>query len=336
MDFPWEDAARRAGQLAPAGPVDSREVLEEQVRALRQAAAHAPALVGDITGLDAAAQAAAAFPVYVVDRPGWSRANAQLLATLAVQAPAVEGMLASHMAAQEAGALLAALSTRVLGQFDPYGHPGRLLLVAPNIMSVQRRLNLDPEDFRLWVCLHELTHGLQFAAAPWLAGHLLERIQAITVALAAEESAGNRINMAVRALTDLARGQSAASGMLRAVLTPEELQELERITAIMSLLEGHADVVMDAVDRAHIPSVPRIRATFERHREGAGLLDRLLRRLTGLSEKLLQYREGAVFVRAVVDRAGHAGLNAVWDSPENLPTPKEIQEPQLWLDRVGP
>ncbi|MCW2757478.1 MAG: coenzyme biosynthesis-associated protein, partial [Nocardioidaceae bacterium] len=105
-------------------------------------------------------------------------------------------------------------------------------------------------------------------------------------------------------------------------------------TGVMSLLEGHADVVMDGVGPEVIPSVDQIRAKFTERRKGVGTLDRLVRRLLGLDQKMAQYRDGAVFVRAAVDKVGMDGFNAVWAGPENLPTKSEILDPASWLARV--
>lgn len=222
----------------------------------------------------------------------------------------------------------------MLGQFDPYLSRGRLLLVAPNIVQVERQLDLDVMDFRLWVCLHEQTHAVQFAAAPWLSAHLRGRIATVAAGLEDQEAGPVRVKNAVRAITDLVRGKDGAVGVLSALLTPEESHHLDHIIAVMSLLEGHADVVMDTVGPSRIPSVRRIRASFERRRDGVGPADLLLRRLTGMDDKLAQYREGAAFVRAVVDKVGHQGLNAVWAGSDNLPVPDEIPHPERWVKRI--
>ncbi|MDO5494655.1 MAG: zinc-dependent metalloprotease [bacterium] len=332
--LPWEISARRAGQLAPAGPSGTRASLRGVVASLRRAAASAPELVAGITGLHHAARIAASYPVYVVDRARWSEANAELFATIAQPALALENRLQARLAAEETGALLSVLSTRVLGQFDPYMSDGRLLLVAPNVVQIERQLDLDVMDFRLWVCLHEQTHAVQFAAAPWLSEHLLGRIQAVTSSIGNVDSGPSRVKSAVGAITDLVRGKDGAGSLLDALLTEEEREEMDALVAIMSLLEGHADVVMDEVGPARIPSVRRIRAAFERRRDGVGLLDTVVRRVTGMSEKLNQYRDGAAFVRGVVGQVGHEGLNAVWAAPENLPQPDEIHQPGRWVTRV--
>ena len=123
-------------------------------------------------------------------------------------------------------------------------------------------------------------------------------------------------------------------GLADVFATPEQKRRMAEITAVMSLLEGHADVVMDEVGPAHIPSVATIRARFDERRKGAGTLDRFLRRLMGLEAKMRQYRDGAAFVRAVQDTVGIDGFNAVWTSPETLPTPLEITDPTTWVRRV--
>ncbi|WP_372736375.1 zinc-dependent metalloprotease, partial [Nocardioides sp.] len=109
---------------------------------------------------------------------------------------------------------------------------------------------------------------------------------------------------------------------------------IERLTGVMSLLEGHADVVMDGVGPSVIPSVEAIRGKFNKRRSGVGVLDKVLRRLLGLDAKMAQYRDGAAFVRHVVDSAGMDGFNVVWERPEHLPTKAEITDPNAWMTRV--
>jgi putative hydrolase len=109
---------------------------------------------------------------------------------------------------------------------------------------------------------------------------------------------------------------------------------MDRITAVMSLLEGHADVVMDAVGPLVIPSLTAIRSKFDRRRRGKRGPDRIARRLMGMEAKTAQYVDGAGFVRDVIDRAGHDGVAAAFAAEANLPTPAEIADPAAWVARV--
>ncbi len=330
----WDVAARRAGQIAPAGPTASRVVLRGVVESLRRAAERAPAMVGEITGLHAAVATAAAAPVYVVDRARWSEANIAIFRGLLDESLPETTASSGRVATEELGLLLALLSSRVLGQFDPFSARGRLLLVAPNIVAVERDLDLDVMDFRLWVCLHEQTHAVQFAAAPWLADHIAGRIAGMARRLADPGSGPERLRIALDALIDVLRHRSTGASLLHALLSEDEQRELDAVIAVMSLLEGHADVVMDAVGPARLPSVRRIRASFEARRDGAGPFDLVVRRILGMDAKIAQYRNGAVFVRGVLAKVGHPGLNAVWADPANLPTQEEIAHPDRWVARV--
>lgn len=332
-ELDWGVAARRAGQLSPAGPPGTRVQLRGVVESLRRSARRAPALVGEITGLEDATRTAAALPVYVVDRPRWSEANTQIFRTLLADGLGEGTRSSARVAAEEMGLLLALLSSRVLGQFDPFSAEPRLLLVAPNIVAIERELDLDVMDFRLWVCLHEQTHAVQFSAAPWLAGHLAEHIGALGASLQ-EEGGSERLRTTLTAVTDVVRHRQAGADLLRALLSEDEQRELDRVIAVMSLLEGHADVVMDAVGPARLPSVRRIRATFEKRRDGAGPFDLVVRRILGMDAKIAQYRNGAAFVRGVLAEVGHEGLNAVWAEPANLPGQEEIEHPDRWVRRV--
>lgn len=332
----WDFAVTVGSKVAGPGPEVSAEEAAAAVLELREGAARSTPLVREFTGLHAAAATA---PVLVVDRAGWLRANADGFAT--ILAPIVDKLtekkgppsaiaeaIGSRVTGAEVGLMLGFLGSKVLGQFDPFFAPhGRLLLVAPNIVHVERELSADPTDFRLWVCLHEETHRVQFTANPWLGDHLLAQMHAVADTI--EPSA---------LFDGLRRGaESIRSGngsVLDLVSSPEQKEILDRVTGVMSLLEGHADVVMDGVGPSVIPSVADIRKKFNQRRKGAGSLDKLLRRLLGLDAKMAQYRDGAVFVRHVVDKVGMEEFNAVWTGPETLPSKAEITDPDAWVARV--
>lgn len=335
----WTLAVSVGSRLAGEGPEIGRSEAQAVVQELRDGANRSTGLVRDFTGLVAADRTA---PILVVDRAGWVQANADGFAT--VLAPVVDKLtsgpkaptglarsVGSRITGVEVGALLGFMAGKVLGQFDPFHAPaGRLLLVAPNIVHVERELDVDPHDFRLWVCLHEETHRVQFTAVPWMADHLLGEMHAIADSL---EPAG-MLEDGVGRIAQALKGGKDGGSLVDAMSTPEQKEIIDRVTGVMSLLEGHADVVMDGVGPSVIPSVASIRKRFNKRRKGVGVLDRFLRRALGLDAKMAQYRDGAKFVRAVVDKAGMDEFNAVWAGPENLPSKAEIADPQAWISRV--
>ncbi|WP_078883469.1 zinc-dependent metalloprotease [Streptomyces albidoflavus] len=379
----WKLAVTTASRLARPGPEISREEAREVVAELRGHAVAAEEHVRAFTGM--ATASGHDTPVLVVDRPGWIEANVagfrSLLKPLMTKMRArrgngpggmIAGAVGGKVTGVELGVLLSFLSSRVLGQYETFapatrelpGAPdggGRLLLVAPNIVHVERELGVDPHDFRLWVCLHEETHRTQFTAVPWLRDHLEAEIQAFLAET--DVDAGTlleRLSDAVQAFTGGRRGETAEPGatdtatdtatesgahaperdtdgrsLVDLVQTPAQREILARVTAVMSLLEGHADYVMDGVGPQIVPSVVEIREKFQRRRAaGANRLDQILRRLLGLDAKLRQYRDGERFVRAVVEEVGMEGFNRVWTSPNTLPTAAEITHPGEWIARV--
>jgi coenzyme F420 biosynthesis associated uncharacterized protein len=334
----WDLAVSIGSRIAGEGPTITREEAAAVVAELRAGADRSTGLVREFTGLVADDRTA---PVLVVDRPGWVQANADGFAT--ILGPVLEKLAAkkgtpsgltlavgSRVTGAEVGALLGFLAGKVLGQFDPFFDPsGRLLLVAPNIVHVERELGANPTDFRLWVCLHEETHRVQFTAVPWMREHLFGEMQALASSL----EPTNLLDDGFKRLTEALKGGGGPS-LIEALGTPEQRAIIERVTGVMSLLEGHADVVMDGVGPRVIPTVAEIRRSFDQRRKGVGTLDRVLRRLLGLDAKMAQYRDGAAFVRHVVGKVGMAEFNAVWDRPENLPSKTEISEPSAWVSRV--
>ena len=332
----WDFAVTVGSRLAGPGPTVATNEALAAVAELREGAERSTPLVREFTGLGTEAGTA---PVLVVDRGGWIQANAdgfsKILAPIVRklvekkgEPGAVAGAIGSRVTGAEVGLMLGFLGTKVLGQFDPFHDPhGRLLLVAPNIVHTEREIGADPTDFRLWVCLHEETHRVQFTANPWLGEHLLDQMNAVAGTI--EPSA---------LIDGLRRGaeaiRSGNGSVLDLVSTPEQKEILDRVTGVMSLLEGHADVVMDGVGPTVIPSVAQIRKKFNQRRQGVGTLDKLLRRLLGLDAKMAQYRDGAAFVRHVVDKVGMDDFNVVWSGPDTLPSKAEIIDPDAWITRV--
>jgi coenzyme F420 biosynthesis associated uncharacterized protein len=211
-----------------------------------------------------------------------------------------------------------------------------LLLIAPNLVTAERQLRVDPHDFRLWVCLHEVTHRVQFTAVPWLRQHMLDEIAALGAAIDTDPAElRRRVTGAVGELVKVVRGQGDGAGVLSVLATPEQRVVLERVTAFMSLVEGHAEYVMNAVPASVIPSQKVIEGRFATRRRGGGNpLDRLLRRLLGMEAKTRQYVDGSAFVRSVVERIGVRDFNAIWTSAQTLPSKAEIADPARWIARV--
>jgi len=343
----WDLAVNAAARMAGQGPQISRTEADEVVAELRAGAARSTPLVSDYTGLVADADTA---PVLVVDRRGWIVANADGFAH--VIGPVVERIqekrgapvgglteaVGSRVTGLEVGTLLGFLAGKVLGQFDPFheapGEAGRLLLVAPNIVHAEREIEADPSDFRLWVCLHEETHRVQFTAVPWMRGHLQAQVDTLVEGVDVDPAkVAAMLGDALKRVGDLVSGHGETS-LIDLFATPAQREVIDRVTGVMSLLEGHADVVMDGVGPEVIPSVDEIRRRFNKRRKGVGSLDRVARRLLGLDAKMAQYRDGAHFVRTVVKRVGMDGFNKVWVEPANLPSKAEIEDPKAWLRRV--
>ncbi|MFT3876757.1 MAG: zinc-dependent metalloprotease [Propioniciclava sp.] len=312
--------------VIPPGPVLTPAEAAEVVAGLRAAALASVRPVAEVTGLGAIADG----PMRVVDRRDWLRANVEMTLTMLAEAgdgpdtpPATAWQRAeAHANGAQLGGLFAALGTRILGQYLPFAAEPSLLLVAPNVAQVERVLGVRPADFRLWVCLHEQTHRLQFARAPWLRGHLIGEMSLLLADddHAEAEARPERRKERPRSLLDLAA-------------TPEQQRVIGRVGAAMSLLEGYADDMMDRVGPAVVPTVDSIRARFERRRHRGGWVA-VLNRLMSMDLKLAQYRDGARFCRAVIDRVGVDGLNVVYDAPAHLPSPQEIADPARWMARV--
>lgn len=319
--------------------------------ALQGTADQAAGLVSRYTGLEPVAGALP--PAEAVDRPAWIEANLRsfrtLLHPLAERAaarlpsgplqPAVRSG-AGLLLGVEVGVLLGYLSQRVLGQFDLVlvepESPTRLLFVTPNLDEVRAQLGADREELLTWVALHEVTHALQFTGVRWLREHMAGLVHELTDSLDVKVDASRLLR--IPSSEDL-RAMAAAvreGSLLSLVTTPTQRGVIDRIQATMAVIEGYAEHVMDAVGRELLPSLPELRAGFDRRRRSQSAAARVLNRLLGLDLKLRQYLQGKAFCDAVAREGGIDALNAVWDGPGALPTLAELDAPGAWLRRVRP
>ncbi|WP_343232872.1 MULTISPECIES: zinc-dependent metalloprotease [unclassified Tsukamurella] len=352
----WGLAAATGRRLSRPGPPTTAYTRDRAAEQLLEFAAAAETHVRDVTGL---AFGAPTRPARVVDRPEWISAAAASMETMlgsADPAPAKRpsGVLdrvsalgtkvGEGAAGVQAGLLLAFLSGAILGQFDPFARAadeqeGELLLVAPNVIGVERALDLVPSDFRMWVCLHEVTHRVQFAATGWLAGYMKENVDALTAS--APESTAEVLERIVAGLRhdpddDAARRQPGMLGALQLLQGPEQFAATSNLLMLGTLLEGHADHVMDAVGPSVVPTVAEIRTAFDRRRERPqNPVRRVLRALLGMDAKIAQYVRGKAFVDAVVSEVGMERFNRVWTSPETLPRPADLDDPSAWIARTA-
>lgn len=339
----WDFAKATGRRLVNPGPKVTPTEAGQIVAELRQVAESAKEPIATTSRLHSPHDAP---PVLIVDRPGWMDANIESMQSLV--APVIEKVTAGarrhepsavtaiggKITGAETGAVMSFLASKILGQYDlaPQGVP-RLLLVAPNIVQTERELEVDSHDFRLWVAMHEETHRVQFTAVPWLRDHMVTRTRELTVEIAPTPAElASRLQEIARRVPEAF--QPGSQGLAEVFLTPEQRTKVDQITAVMSLLEGHADVMMDEVGPQVIASVAHIRKKFNERRAGISGLDRIIRRVLGLEAKMRQYSDGAGFVRGVIDKVGLDDFNAVWTSPETLPTPSEIGSPQAWVRRV--
>ncbi|WP_341514497.1 zinc-dependent metalloprotease [Rhodococcus qingshengii] len=335
----WSLAAKAGIKLARGGPAMSRYTAETATAELAEASERAELPVREVTGLADGLPVPAAD---VLDRAGWITAASRSMAHLTGADPDGSGnLIVGKPAGLQAGAMLAYLSSAILGQYDPFtGEHGTLLLVTPNIVSVERSLRLNPSDFRLWVCLHEVTHRVQFSSSPWLAEYMKESVE--TLGATVDESMTDVVGRLAAELRsrkepDSSDGATAGGiiGLLRASQAEPQRDALDRMLVLGTLLEGHADHVMDAVGPAVVPSVATIRAAFDKRRQRkSNPVQRIIKMLLGMDAKMAQYVRGKAFVDAVVLKVGMEQFNTIWAGPETLPLLDEIDNPDAWVKRV--
>ena len=338
----WSLAATVGKRLVRPGPKVTEYTLDAAQAELADAAVRAEGPVREVTGLADGLRVPSAL---VVDRRGWVDAASQSMRSMLDGDDDGEsgGGLSGKVGGLQAGGLLAFLAGAILGQYDPFtpsgsdasepSNPGVLMLVTPNIIAVERSLRVVPSDFRLWVCLHEVTHRVQFSANPWLRQYMLDNIAVLT------SDAGESVTDVVARINSAVRGgakrEKGVIGVMQMLQTPEQYEAFTRMMMLGTLLEGHADHVMDAVGPAQVPTVEQIRASFDKRRTAPrNPVQRIIRALIGMDAKLAQYIRGKAFVDEVVGTVGMERFNTIWTDAETLPRPDEIDEPSRWIARV--
>jgi coenzyme F420 biosynthesis associated uncharacterized protein len=289
----------------------------------------------------------------VVDRAGWVRANTATFATLIGKLeaelldqiiPTGGGITKATMAlanrwitTRQLAILLGFMGGRVLGQYDiallsAETTPGRLLFVEENIRQTARTLSLPLGGFRTWIALHETTHAFEFEAHPWLRPYLASRLERQLALFSGDAREMGR--EALRGLGRSLRGEADGGHWMERLMGDEQRRLFRETQAVMSLLEGFSDYVMDEVGRDLVPDVERISARFHERRARRTPFERSMLRLTGLDLKLEQYKRGERFVRAIAEAGGRPALNRLWEGPETLPRDDEIEAPTRWVARV--
>ncbi len=341
----WNMAERVARVLTGTGP--QWDGSEEELRLESERAAH---LVRRYTGLKPKGGVP---PAELVDRAQWAEVNLETFRHLStrVEAHLEERMESSNSRSglqrtivgaatgAEIGLAVGYLSQRVIGQYDialigPTRAP-RLLFVGPNLSAARSRLDVDRDLFLRWIALHETTHAVHFAAVPWLREHIGGIAEELFEKAAIEVKPGELLGKLARTNPrELIR--SATNGELATLLWPEPQRLLvDKLTATMTLVEGYAEHVMDAVGDQLDPGYTHLRRALDRDRERRGLLDSIVSKVLGLDMKLAQYRRGKAFADEVVRAHGIRTLNRAWSEPEALPRPDELDTPEEWVVRVG-
>ena len=340
-ELPWPFAGRVAGLIAGEYELAGSYHFEHLADTLPAVVARASEMVVEATGLELPG----APDVAVVSRREWVERNiGGYTAMVGDSLPAVptDEMTTSiavsrRVVVTEVGALLGFLSKRVLGQYELVlpsdDDADSIAFVGGNILSMERTNQFSPVDFRMWIALHEAAHRAQFVGVPWMRDYFRGLIREMIEHAKINEGRLKRMYTTVR---DARRTSSAIldeRGLMGFVASPAQSLTLDRVQALMSLLEGHGHFVMDRIGERVLTSQGRMSAILKNRRNDPKV--EALFRLTGIEMKMKQYAEGEAFI-AEVEKIAHLSLiDLAWESPDALPTLEEIRNPVAWVRRVG-
>lgn len=355
----WSLATRVARRFSRRDAFADSYLLGSLARDFGDVTEEAEGLVAEFTGLHAPGRATAA----VLDRGAWIDANVASMQRML--APFI-GRVGERMARSpiaplgrvaagaEMGVLLGYLSQRVLGQYDllvPAGDdtaagadgtdigtapsptlPDAVYYVGVNVLALEKRFAFRPRDFRRWIAIHEVTHRAQFTGVPWMREYFLGLVSESLGMLDADP---RRLMTAIgRAVEAIREGRNPLDdgGLLGLVASDDQRASLTKVQALMSLLEGHGNAVMNHLGMQHVEGVDRMARVLQARRQARGISGQF-QKLLGFEMKMRQYEVGERFVAEIERAAGLRAIDAVWTSPEFLPTLEELQQPLAWLER---
>jgi len=341
----WALAARVARRVAGRDPLADSYLAASLDADFQAVTVEAERLVADFTGLRASGHATAA----VLDRAAWVDANVtsmrRLLQPLTDRiaprmAKSALAPVGRSVAATELGLLLGWFAQRVLGQYDLLvpdddgNVPDAVYYVGANVLSLEKRFAFRPRDFRLWIAIHEVTHRAQFTGVPWMQNYFFGLVQQ-TFAMV-DPDPRQIVKALVRAVDEFRRGRNPLDegGLVGLLASQEHRAALAGVQALMSLLEGHGNRVMNELGKRHVEGQERMARVLQARRRTSGA-QQLLQKLVGIEAKMRQYEVGEAFVAAVEREGGPRALDPAWRGPECLPTMEELTNPHAWLARVG-
>jgi putative hydrolase len=253
----------------------------------------------------------------------------------------IMSMLGPMMLGMTAGSMLGHLARRSFGQYDlpvPRPRSDELLLVVTNLAEFGEEWSLPPDDLRLWVCLHEITHHAVLNlphVRERLETHLNEYVAGFEPdPNALEHKLGDLDPTGSDALAQFQNVMSDPEALLGAIQSPAQRTLLPQLEALVAVIVGYVDHVMDSIGTGLIGSYGMVTEALRRRRVTEDDSNRFVERLLGLELSQAQYDRGEAFVAGVVERAGPEGLERLWRSDRELPTPAEVDAPGLWLARI--
>jgi putative hydrolase len=359
----WDAARQFALSIATGGRSEANVEPVERIR-IEQLARVAELQIANATGLDPA-PAGRGLAIVPVNRTVWTQRTldayrplfevlaAALSATpaapdeppdpadpLGFMAPLMK-MIGPMMLSLTAGSMVGHLAQRSFGQYDlpiPRPGPDELMLVVANIEHFGAEWSLSADDLRLWVCLHEATHHAVLGL-PHVRARLDELLNRY---LTGFEPDPGRLEDELGGLENLDAGGPEAfqqllgnpEVVLGAIQSPDQKAMLPQFEALVTVIVGYVDHVMDRIGPGLVADYPMITEAVRRRRVESAASDRFVERLLGLELTQAAYDRGSSFVDGVHSRAGTAGVARLWRSARELPTPAEVDAPGLWLARI--
>ncbi|GAA3915956.1 zinc-dependent metalloprotease [Microbacterium invictum] len=238
--------------------------------------------------------------------------------------------------AAQLGGVIGRLSQEVVSGGDvgiPVMPDGEAAILPQNFADFGRDLEIEPDQLALYLATRELAHARLFRHARWLRLHVISQVtdfaRGIHVDMGALEELATRFDPSSPDELKAA----IESGALLPQRTDAQTTALERLENLLATIEGWVDIVTaDATSR--LPTADRIAEAVRRRRAVGGPAEQAMGSLVGLELRPRRLREAAAMWRAVTDAVGVEARDSLWDYPDLMPGPGDIDDPAGLIARL--
>lgn len=203
--------------------------------------------------------------------------------------------------------------------------PGSSALLPNGYQQLAENIEVPPQEVLLYLAVREAALIRLHKANPWLREDLVQLVaryaRGIRVDMNRMQDAAGQIDMS----NPEAVQEAFEGGMFSPQRTEDQELAVQRIEGLLALIEGWVSVVTEDATR-NLPKAPQLTEIMARRRIDGGPSEQVFETLVGLEIRPRLVREAQQFWRWYESSHGFEARDGLWDTPETLPTPDELED----------